>query len=148
MNTGNEFSVLITEFQNWVIFCPEVQQSIAVEFSKFLLPWKNHSLAWKVFKETGKETRSGIIECTDLSQPFMKFLRAALLVSQTDAFTKQGKSVTLPSVKSLAKNLDIDFRDFLRNENRIAPFRLANRNRRVTEVSGYERSIEWVLCNK
>jgi len=87
------------------------------------------------------------VEYLNLTDEFCMFLRASLLASCTDkelASFKRKKKI--PSVKSLVSSLGLYFRNFIRNENTVFPFRWALNCRRVVMLRGYERVLEWKLA--
>ena len=91
---------------------------------------------------------SAVIEYLNLSDEFVMYLRASLLVSCTEkelaAFDRKKK---IPSVKSLVRSLGLYLRDFIRNENTVFPFKWAVNCRRVNMMRGYIRTLEWKLIS-
>ena len=136
LNHSNPHATIVTETQNWLRqFYPEA----GVEA---LNPATIATMATWVVKDTGSSvllTDMGFMtyrEYHDNSNQFMEYLRASFY-----AFTP--KSTPLPSAKELGKEFQLKLRNFRRNENRIASFRMALNCRRACTVVGHERVLEW-----
>ena len=69
------------------------------------------------------------------------YLRAALIESRS-SLEKRNK---LPSMKAIVTSLGLELRDYVRNENRVFPFKWAVNCRRVTRMKGFEFALEWKL---
>jgi len=142
LNTANTSAVIITEFQNW--HEPTgLNEKLIRHFSQ--LP---ESFRQKVLEDTQNRAiafsqgRVAFMDYYDLSEEFIQFLRAALLVSDHEIPDK----VNRPRIwKSVADYNGLVARDFLRNQNRFLPFKWTNNCRRVTMLSGFSRVVEWIV---
>ena len=148
LNSTNRQSVLITEANNWVRdFMPEIV---------FVLPQLRgmDDLNNKAVKDTGnpdilESGMSAVVEYLNITREFLMFLRASLLAASTGrdlASFKRKKEI--PSLNSAVGSLGLDLRDFIRNKNRVFPFRWALNCRRVTMLRGYARALEWKLSSE
>ena len=142
LNRANPSAVIVTETFNWFNHNPEIQIKILMESAL-------HVHAEKVLQDTGSaaiansQGKNGFIEYYDLSPEFLRYIRACLLSSDLN-IASRGKRL-LPSSKAMALKHGLVLRNFLRNENRVFPFRWPMNCRRVTQLSGFERAFEWVL---
>ena len=142
LNRDNPSAVIVTETFNWFNHNPEIQIKILMESAL-------HVHAEKVLQDTGSaaiansQGKNGFIEYYDLSPEFLRYIRACLLSSDLN-IASRGKR-WLPSSKAMALKHGLVLRNFLRNENRVFPFRWPMNCRRVTQLSGFERAFEWVL---
>ena len=146
LNGTNPHAVMVTETRNWVRnFMPEVMH---------VLPqlWGIDDLICKALRDTqnpelaNSSGMSAVVEYFKITSEFLMFLRASLLISSTDkdlASIKRKKKI--PYVKSLAGSLGLRLRDFTRNKNTVCPFKWALNCRRVTMLTGFERTLEWKL---
>ena len=142
LNTANTSAVIITEFQNW--HEPTgLNEKLIRHFSQ--LP---ESFRQKVLEDTQNRAiafsqgRVAFMDYYDLSEEFIQFLRAALLVSDHEIPDK----VNRPRIwKSVADYNGLVARNFLRNQNRFLPFKWTNNCRRVTMLSGFSRVVEWIV---
>ena len=145
LNGTNPHAVMLTETQNWVRdFMREVTFSAQL--------WGVADLTRKALKDTQNPelaNSSGMaahVDYLNVSSEFLMFLRASLLVSSTDKdLASLKRKNKIPSVKSLAGSLGLHLRDFTRNENTVCPFKWALNCRRVTMLTGFERTLEWKL---
>ena len=149
LNKSNPHAVLLTEIDNWPRdFMPEIIHELPNRFGL-------DDLCNRALKDTGNfelthlSGLSTVVEYLNLTSQFNMILRSSLLASCTDKELaslrrKEGKK-RIPSVKSLASSLGLHLRDFIRNENKVFPFRWALNCRRVVMLRGYERALEWKL---
>ena len=145
LNVSNPSSVIITEFLNWVGFTNVKEEAmIRANFMprgdsfrrKVLEDTKNPAIA----NSTGFQ---GFVEYYDHSAEFIRFLRAALLVSENpDAHNRRR------TWKSVADYNGLIARDFLRCQNRVIPAKWMLNCRRVTLLNGFERAVEWIVNPK
>ena len=140
LNTANRYSVIVTEFLNWYINTT-LKMEIYVQLKRMARSFFN-----KVLADTGSPAIAyssgvtGFVEYFDHTKHFMKFLRAALLISDLHS-----ESAGRRSWKSLAEHNFLTARNFLRFENRIFRFRWPLNFRRVNILNGYEKAVEWTL---
>ena len=145
LNGTNPHAVMLTETQNWVRdFMPEV--TVIAQF------WGVDDLTRKALQDTQNPelaNSSGMaahVDYLNVSSKFFMFLRASLLTSSTDKdLASLKRKNKIPSVKSLAGSLGLHLRDFTRNKNTVCPFKWALNCRRVTMLTGFERTLEWKL---
>ena len=145
LNGTNPHAVMLTETQNWVRdFMPQV-----ILFVQF---WGVDDLTRKALQDTQNPelaNSSGMaahVDYLNLSSEFLMFLRASLLVSSTDKdLASLKRKNKIPSLKSLAGSLGLHLCNFTRNENTVCPFKWTLNCRRVTMLTGYERTLEWKL---
>ena len=139
LDTNNSHSVLVTEVGNWVDdYFPDVLG-------------KYHELAPRVVKDTNnpvllRTNLTSFVEYYNHIPDFQLYLRAALIESRDDeelAFLSKKKK--LPSIKTITATLGLQLRDFVRNENKIFPFKRAINWRRVNLLRGYQFALEWTL---
>ena len=142
LNYSNPYATIVTETQNWTNFHPEL------EFCFHLLKLKMRERA---AKDTGSRSLPKdydvmtFREYWDNSNQFIEYIRALFR-----AFSSNGagaESVALPSFASLGNEFHLKLRDFRKNENRVAPFKMAVNCRRPTRISGQERLLEWIPMN-
>ena len=146
LNGTNPHAVMLTETHNWVRdFMPEVIH---------VLPhfWGLDDLIRRALRDTqnpelaNSSGMSAVVEYFNISSEFLMFLRASLLISSTDKdLASLKRKNKIPSVKSLAGSLGLHLCDFTRNENTVCPFKWTLNCRRVTMLTGYERTLEWKL---
>lgn len=145
LNQNNSYSILITEIINWqVIFFPETSMKILGSLSDpryieaVLEDTKNSSLL-QAGPLSYREYHNVIPE-------FQLYLRAALIESRSDnELSSLEKTNKLPSIKAIVTTLGLELRDYVRNENRVFPFKWAVNCRRVTRMKGFEFALEWKL---
>ena len=149
LNHGNPFATIVTESQNWTRdFYPEADVTgIVNEVGECL---KLSNTAYKDTKNLRQvqDGGTGLREYLENSSKFIDFIRALFY---THAMRKKFKQEdghaefpAIPTVKGLGKEFQLQQRDGFRNENRIAPFKMAVNRRRVTMITGLDRIIEWV----
>ena len=80
----------------------------------------------------------------DLSEEFIQFLRAALLVSDHD-HEIPGKVNRRCMWRSVADYNGLVARNFLLSQNRLVPFKWILNCRRVTMMNGFSRVVEWIV---
>ena len=151
LKQSNKRAVLVTESLNWMTkyFSSELNS-----FKRSIPSWnqkkreaaledtKNKAIAWS-------DSKASHIEYWNITEEFETYLKASLLacdLQKADSKYKTGDH--LPSVTNLVKPYGVVHRDFLRNENSIMPFRWPLNCRRVTQLSGLERAVEWVLLHE
>lgn len=140
LNKENPQSVLITETNNWVRdYMPEIV---------FVLPELSgmDKLISRAIKDTGnpdilESGMTAVVEYLNITREFLIFLRASLLARST------GWKKKIPSLNSSVSSLGLELRDFIRNKNRVFPFKWPLNCRRVTMLRGYERALEWKLAS-
>ncbi|XP_068697075.1 uncharacterized protein [Montipora foliosa] len=146
LNTSNSHAVILTETENWIWdFMPE--------FISLVLPYRIcvDDLCKRALRDTGNPELAysgvpAVVEYLNLTSEFLMFLRASLLASCPDKELASFKGKKkIPSVKSLASSMGLQIRDFIKNENTVSPFRWALNCRRVSMLTGYERTLEWTL---
>ena len=142
LNRDNPSAVIVTESCNWSNHDPEIK-------TKLLMESALHVHAERALQDTGNAAiansigRIGFTEYYDLSDEFMMFIRACLLTPDMDDVSRGKRRV--PSSKAMALKHGLVLRNFLRYENRVFPFRWPINCRRVTQLNGLERAVEWVL---
>ena len=146
LNSSNPHAVLLTETFNMPNFMPEIVEKLPNSCSDLL-----RERALKDTRDPEMVSSSGnstVIEYLNLTDEFVMYLRASLLVFCTEkelaAFDRKKK---IPSVKSLARSLGLYLRDFIRNDNTVFPFKWAVNCRRVNMMRGYIRTLEWKLTS-
>lgn len=145
LNSNNSHSVLITEIIKWQVgFFPEIGTKILRSsddpaYKEAVLQDTNNPLLLFSGPNSYREYHNVIPE-------FQLYLRAALLESRSDnelcSLEKRNK---LPSIKAIVTALGLELRDYVRNENKVFPFKWAVNCRRVTRMKGYEFALEWKL---
>ena len=146
LNSSNPHAVVLTETMNMPKVMPEIVEEVPNKCIDLL-----YERALKDTQDPEMVFSSGnstVIEYLNLSDEFVMYLRASLLVSCTEkelaAFDRKKK---IPSVKSLVRSLGLYLRDFIRNENTVFPFKWAVNCRRVNMMRGYVRTLEWKLIS-
>ena len=140
LNTVNNFSVIVTEFQNWAN-----RSGLAVKqiFQILQMPL---SFRLKVREDTENPAiayspgRVSFVDYHDNSAEFTQFVRAALLVCEI-----QGGRNRRRIWKSVDDYNGLIARDFLRCQNRVFPAKWMLNSRRVTMLNGFERAVEWIV---
>ena len=145
LNLSNPFSVIITEFQNWVGLTNLKVEAMERAHS---MP-RGDSFRKKVLEDTNNPFISnsrgfqGFVEYHDHSAEFIQFLRASLLRDEIpSARNRRRKWVSVADYDGMIA------RNFLRCRNRIVPSRWMLNCRRVTILTGYERAVEWIIKSK
>lgn len=127
---------------NWVLIFPETGNKISMSFDdpayiEAVLRDTNNPLLLQAGPNSYREYHNVIPE-------FQLYLRAAHIESRSDnelsSFEKRNK---LPSIKAIVTALGLELRDYVRNENKVFPFKWAVNCRRVTRMKGYEFALEW-----
>lgn len=142
LNTANTSAVIITEFQNWFQFT-SLHEKLLNHFSQ--LP---ESFRQKVLEDTKNRSiafsggRVAFLDYHDYSEEFIQFLRAALLVTDCEIPDEVNRRRTW---RSVADYNGLVARDFLCLQNRVFPAKWMQNCRRVTMMSGFERTVEWVV---
>ena len=148
LNSTNPHTVMLTETHNWSLnYMHEIIH---------ILPYLKgiDKLNEKAFEDTQNmelvnlSGRTSVVEYLNLTEEFLRFVRASLLATYTDeqfAFFK--RKMKIPSLKYLVRSLGLHLRDFVRNENTVAPHRWALNSRRVVMMRGHERVLEWKLVS-
>ena len=143
LNHNNTYSILITEIINWqMIFFPETGMKILRSLSRY---------REKVLEDTENPSvleagLNGYREYHNVIPDLQLYLRAALIESRSDnELSSAGKRNRLPSMKAIVTSLGLELRDYVRNENRVFPFKWAVNCRRVTRMKGFEFALEWKL---
>jgi len=142
LNTANTSAVIITEFQNWYKrIC--LNEKLLNYFSQ--MP---ESFQQKILQDTQNEAiafsdgRVGYMDYYDLSEEFIEFLRAALLVSDHEIPNEVNRRRIW---RSVAHYNGLIARDFLCSQNQLFPFKWNNNCRRVCMMSGFSRVVEWIV---
>ncbi|KAL9975704.1 hypothetical protein ACROYT_G012898 [Oculina patagonica] len=145
LNPANPSSVIVTEFQNWVvltnlIYEAEKRANDMARGDSFrrevLEDTKNPAIAYST-------ARQAFTEYHDHSPEFIMFLRASLLASEVP--DKRDRRRTWMSV---ANYNGLIARNFLRCQNRVFPVKWQLNCRRVTMLNGFERAVEWIINPK
>ncbi|KAL9964391.1 hypothetical protein ACROYT_G028026 [Oculina patagonica] len=143
LNTANHSAVVITEFINWHMYT-NLNEKALRHFSQ--LPQSFHQ---KVLEDTQNpaiaysDGRAAYMDYYhDLSEEFIQFLRAALLVADLENPDARRR---LRTWRSVADYNGLIARDFLRCQNRVFPAKWMLNCRRVTGMSGFERVVEWIF---
>ena len=144
LNHGNPYATIVTEIHNWTDkFCGDadvVDTNLSHQFeliNRALEDTHNHYL---VMFGSGTSIR----EYNDNYDKFQEYLRASFYACYPQEESNAEKHHTLPSPKRLGNEFHLRLRDYRRNENRLVFFKLAVNCRRVTMISGVERTLEWV----
>ena len=142
LNTANTSAVIITEFQNWFQLTG-LNEKLLSHFKQ--LP---QSFLQKVLEDTqnpaiaSSNGRVAFMDYYDLSEEFIQFLRAALLVSDHKIKDKVNQRRIW---RSVADYNGLVARNFLLSQNRFLPFKWKLNCRRVTMLSGFGRVVEWIV---
>ena len=146
LNSSNPHAVLLTETINMPKVMPEIDEEVPNKCIDLL-----YERALKDTQDPEMVFSSGnstFIEYLNLSDEFVMYLRASLLVSCTEeelaAFDRKKR---IPPVKSLVRSLGLYHQDFIRNDNTVFPFKWAVNCRRVNMWGGYIRTLEWKLTS-
>ena len=122
LNPNNGYSTLITEIINWQMLFPEIGKKILKSLNDpryieaILRDTKNPSLL-QAGPLSYREYHNVIPE-------FQLYLRAALLQSRNDnELSSLKKTSKLPSIKAIVTALGLELRDYVRNENKVFPFK-------------------------
>lgn len=146
LNHDNHHATIITETMLW---SEEIMPAADVKFPpKNLLIPKLVKIALEDTKRSSFANDGGtsVIEYLDNSWEFFSYLRALF---HANCLKKDGKGgATIPVIKELGNEFQLQLRDGIQNENRIVFFRFAVNRRRVTIVSGRERYLEWIPMQK
>ena len=145
LNPSNSCSILITEIINWQMhFFPEIGIKILESFD-------NPRYKKAVLKDTKNRSllQAGTLsyrEYHNFIPEFQLYLRAALLESRGDIeLSSLEKENRFPSIKAIVTALGLELRDYVRNKNKVFPFKWAVNRRRVTRLKGFEFALEWKL---
>ncbi|KAL9975685.1 hypothetical protein ACROYT_G012875 [Oculina patagonica] len=146
LNPNNRYSILNTEAFHWLdCYLPETSKEIS------RMACDDISYPETVLRDTKNPllvltAPTSYVEYHNLIPEFQLYLRAALIESQSDEeLSSTAKSNKLPSIKAIITALGLELRDYVRNENKVFPFKWAVNRRRVTRMKGYEFALEWKL---
>ena len=123
LNSSNPHAVLLTETFNMPNIMPEIVEKLPNSCSDLL-----RERALKDMQDPEMVSSSGnsaVIEYFNLTDEFVMYLRASLLVFCTEKELAAFDRKKIPSVKSLARSLGLYLRDFIRNDNTVFPFKWA-----------------------
>lgn len=142
LNHNNPYATVVTKTHNWIQFCPDADvESVDPETLGEMARW--------VIKDTGNPLllRDGgtmtFRDYHDNTGQFIEYLRASFYAFSP--MSRESKStVHLPSPKKLGNEFQLKLRDFRRNENRVASFKLALNCRRPNMIVGHQRTLEWI----
>ena len=147
LNHDNHHATIVTET---ILWSQEIMPEAEVKFpSNILAIPKLVKIAFEDTKRSlsDKDAGTGVTEYLDNSWEFINYLRALFYANR---LKEDGKSEstnptpTVPVIKELGNEFQLQLRDGFRNENRIVFFRPAVNRRRVTIISGKERYLEWI----
>lgn len=145
LNPNNSHSILITETFHWLhVYLPETYTEISrksgdLSYTETVLRDTNNPLLLFTIP-------TSYVEYHNLIPEFQLYLRAALIESHNEEeLSSLAKKNKLPSFKAIITGLGLELRDYLRNENKVFPFKWAVNCRRVTRMKGYEFALEWKL---
>ena len=139
LNTSNPSSVIITEFHSWIRFT-----NLITEAAQRMPP--GDSFRRKVLEDTknpaisSSRTLQSFVEYHNHSAEFLQFLRASLLIS--DIPDERNRRRTW---KSVADHNGLIARNFLCCQNRVFPARWMMNCRKVSNVNGFARTVEWTV---
>jgi hypothetical protein len=149
LNHDNPFATIVTETQNWTRdFYPEAD--VAGISDKILECLKLSKTALEDTKNLrqAQDGGTGLREYLENSTQFIDYIRALFytyaLRKTFEEEDGEHEAPTIPTVKGLGKEFQLQLRDGFRNENRIALFKMAVNRRRVTMITGLDRVLEWV----
>ena len=152
LNRANPFATIVTETQNWARdFYPEagiVDDHIDIATQMELCTTSRQDTKNnKRIMNSDNDVR----EYIESSRELIDFLRALFYSYATRNEFRSGyhstdkrESQKVPTLKALGNEFRLQHRDCFRNENRIAPFKMAVNRRRVTMINGLERILEWI----
>lgn len=148
LNHGNPYATIVTETHNWTRdFCSEADVTGVSNISECFKLGKTAMEDTKNPQQV-KDGGTGMREYLDNSTEFIDFIRALFHTYAIRKAVEDGydptESPKIPTIKVLGNEFQLKLRDGFRNENRIAPFKMAVNRRRVTMITGLERIIEWV----
>ena len=142
LNPANRSSMILTESCNWFYRFSEILVRIQLDFTFGLAQATAMGDTGDV-KLVEHSGRTAFVEYYSFSNQFGKYLRASLLLDKSEGL--DGKK-TVPSARTMALRYGLVLRDYRHNKNRISPFRWPINCRRVTQLNGFERAVEWVLA--
>ena len=149
LKQSNKRAVLVTETLIWM------KKIFSLKLSFFETALKLLNLKEAALKDTKNtaivqsRSEASYIEYLNLTEEFETYLKASLLACDSKlVWPLHRNGIPLPSINKLAKSFGLVHRNFLRNENSIMPFRWPLNCRRVTQLSGLERAVEWVLLHE
>ena len=145
LNHDNHHATIVTETLLWSKFMP--QGDIQFPPRNMLIP----HLAKMALEDTkrssfAQDNGESVIEYLDNSWQFFSYLRALFYANRLQKERESG--ATIPVVKELGNEFQLQLRDSIQNENRIVFFRPAVNRRRVTILTGRERFLEWIPLQK
>ena len=141
LNAANPSAVIITEFHNWALHT-KLNQKELLHFTQM-----SQSFRRNVLEDTqnpaiaNSGARVAFVEYHDHSEELIQFLRAALLVTDSEIPDRKRR---LRTWRSVADYNGLIARDFLRCQNRVFPAKWMQNCRRVTMMNGFERAVEWI----
>jgi hypothetical protein len=150
LNHGNHFTTIVTEAHNWTRdFYPEADVTGVSDMSAECYKLAKTALGDTKNPQQVQDGTTGLREYLDNATEFIDFIRALFHTYSIRKGLEDGcghltEPPKIPTVKVLGNEFQLQLRDGFRNENRIAPFKMAVNRRRVTMILGLERIIEWV----
>ena len=142
LNKANPSAVIITEFQSWSQHLKLTQKELLYYLQM------TESFRQQVLQDTSNPAiaysngKVAFVEYHDHSAEFTQFLRAALLVTDRGIQDKVNRRRTW---RSVAEYNGLVARDFLRCQNRVFTAKWMQNCRRVTMMTGFERTVEWIV---
>ncbi|XP_077869702.1 LOW QUALITY PROTEIN: uncharacterized protein LOC144361773 [Saccoglossus kowalevskii] len=146
LNTANPNAVIITELMNWDAFDNHVNaESYPCSFKALSdvaqdTGMPSHNFAFHICLKTWECYRN-------IVSVFINCLRADFLIHKfKDTKDKTTERAKIPDYHTdVAQYKGLKLRDFTQQLNRVVPHQWRTNRRTVTQLSGYERNLEWVV---
>ncbi|XP_078000257.1 uncharacterized protein LOC144452920 [Glandiceps talaboti] len=148
LNSTNPKSVIITELMNWERAVKAVYGDPFRLQNPFLL--RDATNLSGQIRDTGISfedlTMRCFIEYSDTFLPFINYLRADFLLHKTKTSQGEINRKNIPTFTEISRYNGLSLRDYHHELNRVVPFRWRYNNRRVTQLHGCERNLEWTIA--
>ncbi|XP_070575182.1 uncharacterized protein [Ptychodera flava] len=149
LNSSNSNAVLITELMNWIDFLKTTDPN-PIPKDYFMGPFQFQSA---VAKDTGIPfsdfgfyvSTAAYKEYHDMVTPLVKYLRAVFLMHRIRKSGELPRRKDIPKFKDILEHDGLKLRDFRLELNRVMPHKWKINKRRVTQLNGYERNLEWTF---
>ncbi|XP_070538558.1 uncharacterized protein [Ptychodera flava] len=144
LNSSNCNAVILTELMNWFKFLKTTDPNP--------IPLDS-SMGPLIAKDTGVPlsdfgfyiSTAAYKEYHDMVTPLIKYLRAVFLMHRIRKSGERPRRKDIPKFKDILEYNGLKLRDFRLELNRVIPHKWKINKRRVTQLNGYDRNLEWTF---
>ncbi|XP_038048048.1 uncharacterized protein LOC119722173 [Patiria miniata] len=142
LNPTNSFSVIVTEYMNWLRYIPKADTKLAFMLQQMSLKFLECGAAFS--EDTQKNYPIGpsnLREYDDNTSYFLQYLRADIMAGGRGIPALQA----VPTFMSVKKYHGMEMRNFRTGLNKLVPFMYRKNARDLTMLNGSDRAVEWCL---